>query len=114
MDEVTIAIYKDAQYAPPEVLEELNRVELPEEMKAQQRMVAEQRRQQDMKAIKEQEQQQREALKSMAEKDGSSNQEEQQNLATLNTQKRDRRKSKGIMPNDKGHKTNYRMITIIT
>jgi hypothetical protein len=88
MDEVTIAIYKDAEYAPPEVLEELNRVELPEEIKAQQRLVAEQRRQQELKALKEQEQQHREALKkNMTGRDG----DKEDDLATLNTQKRDRR-----------------------
>ncbi|KAG7366706.1 hypothetical protein IV203_029376 [Nitzschia inconspicua] len=90
MDEITIAIYKDAEDAPPEVLEELNRAELPEEMKAQQKMVAEQRRQQEMKALREQEQKQLEALKSMATGSGEDG-DEDVDLAALNTQKRDRR-----------------------
>jgi hypothetical protein len=86
MDEIMIAIYKDPEEAPPEVLEELNKAEIPEEQKAQQKMVEAQRRQQEMKALRAQEQLQREALKqSMAGDSGGDD------LAVLNTQKRDRR-----------------------
>jgi hypothetical protein len=88
MDEATIVIYKDPEEAPEEVLEELNRAELPEEMKAQQKMIAEQRRQQEAKALKQQEQIKKEALKNMASGIGG---EEDADLAALNMQKRDRR-----------------------
>jgi hypothetical protein len=89
MDEITIAIYKDPEDAPPEVLEEMNRAELPDEMKAQQKMIAEQRRQQELKALRDQEQQQREAIKNLAA--GGQGDDDDVDLAALNTQKRDRR-----------------------
>ena len=50
-------------------------------------MLAEQRRKQDMKALKDQEELQRETLKSMA----AGGDDEEDDLAALNTQKRDRR-----------------------
>jgi hypothetical protein len=93
MDECTIAIYKDPEEAPSEALEELNRAEIPEEMKAQQKMAEQQRRQQEIKALRDQEQLQKEALKQMAA-GGSGNDggdDDNDNLAVLNTQKRDRR-----------------------
>mmetsp|Transcript_21559 Transcript_21559/g.37903 ORF Transcript_21559/g.37903 Transcript_21559/m.37903 type:complete len:154 (+) Transcript_21559:1-462(+) len=100
MDEVTIAIYKDPDEAPPEVLEEINSAELPEEVKAQQRMEQEKRRQQEMKALREQERLQKEALKHMAS-DGTGGEDD---LAVLNTQKRDRRTIEDYQREAKRHK----------
>jgi hypothetical protein len=90
MDECTIAIYKDPEEAPPEVLEELNRAEIPEEMKAQQKMAEQHRRQQEQKILKQQELLQKERLKQMANSGGGDD-GDGDFLAALNTQKRDRR-----------------------
>jgi hypothetical protein len=90
MDECTIAIYKDPEEAPPEVLEELNRAEIPEEMKAQQKMAEQHRRQQEQKILKQQELLQKERLKQMANSGGGDD-GDSDFLAALNTQKRDRR-----------------------
>ena len=65
-DEITIAIYKDPEDAPPEVLEELNQAELPDEMKAEQRKIENKRRQDEMKELRIQELLQRQALRKMA------------------------------------------------
>jgi len=45
MDEVTIAVYKEG-VAPPEVLEEMNKAELPDEVRGQQRAIQEERQRQ--------------------------------------------------------------------
>lgn len=77
MDEITISVYKEA---PPEVLEEVNKAELPEEMRGQQRFIQEERQ----KAVARQEalaEQERLALATAEDED----------LATLNVNKRDRR-----------------------
>jgi len=77
MDEVVISVYKEA---PPEVLEEVNQAELPDEMRGQQRAIQEARR----KEIARQEalqDKQRMALAMAVDED----------MATLNTNKRDRR-----------------------
>jgi hypothetical protein len=43
VDEATFAVYKDESLAPPEVLEDLNRAELPDEVKLQHRAAAAER-----------------------------------------------------------------------
>ena len=84
MDEVTIAIYKAGE-APPEVLEEINKGELPEEAKGQQRAMQEAtRKAQEQKMAKSMAEQQRLALKS-------NDQDTDGDFAALNQQKRDRR-----------------------
>ncbi|VEU40010.1 unnamed protein product [Pseudo-nitzschia multistriata] len=86
-DEITVAIYKDAESAPPEVIEEMNAAEIPEEMKAQQKMIEQKQRQQEINARRIQEALQRQALRKMAgggEGKGPS-------LSVLNTEKRDLR-----------------------
>jgi len=65
-DEITVAIFKDADNAPPEVLEELNQAELPEEMMAQQNVMQGKRRQQELNELRIQEALQRQTLKKMA------------------------------------------------
>ncbi len=83
-DEVTIAIYKDAESAPPEVMEEVNRAELPEEVRVQQNIAEQKRREQQAKALRIQEALQRQALRKMA-----ASSEDQ--VSKLNTEKRDLR-----------------------
>ena len=52
MDEATIAIYKEGE-APPEVLEDMNKADLPDEIKGQQRAIQqEQQTQERPKVIK--------------------------------------------------------------
>eukprot|EP00531_Pseudo-nitzschia_arenysensis_P007512 CAMPEP_0116155422 /NCGR_PEP_ID=MMETSP0329-20121206/22301_1 /TAXON_ID=697910 /ORGANISM="Pseudo-nitzschia arenysensis, Strain B593" /LENGTH=441 /DNA_ID=CAMNT_0003652459 /DNA_START=49 /DNA_END=1374 /DNA_ORIENTATION=- len=88
-DEVTIAIYKDAESAPPEVMEEVNRAELPEEARIQQNASEQKRREQEAKALKIQEMLQRQALRKMAA--SAEDQEGGGGLSKLNTEKRDLR-----------------------
>ena len=87
-DEITVAIYKDAESAPPEVMEEVNRAEMPEEMRIQQAKAEAKRRQQEINAKKIQEILKRQALRKMAE---SSEDQGGQGLSVLNTEKRDLR-----------------------
>mmetsp|Transcript_27422 Transcript_27422/g.64268 ORF Transcript_27422/g.64268 Transcript_27422/m.64268 type:complete len:488 (+) Transcript_27422:278-1741(+) len=87
-DEITVAIYKDAESAPPEVIEEMNQAEIPEEMKAQQKMIEQKRRQEETNARRIQEVLQRQALRKMAESSGGGG---GQGLSVLNKEKRDLR-----------------------
>jgi hypothetical protein len=80
MDEVVIAIYKEGE-APPEVLEDMNKADLPDEVKGQQRAI----QQEQQKAQLQREQKlakfkQAQALKATDD-----------DFAVLNTKKRDRR-----------------------
>jgi hypothetical protein len=80
MDEVTIAIYKEGE-APPEVMEDINKAELPDEVRGQQLAI----QQEQQKARLQREQKlakfkQAQALKATDE-----------DFAVLNTKKRDRR-----------------------
>ncbi len=78
MDEVTINIYKEG-HCPPEVLEELNKGELPDEVKGQARYFAEAQ----SKKVQQKDKRQTEEL---AKKNKMEN-----NVTVLNTNKRDRR-----------------------
>ena len=84
-DEAVVAIYKEGT-APPEVLEDINKADLPDEVRGQQRAIQEQqqkeqiRKQQKLIAFK-----QAQALKKQKSA------ENEDDFATLNTQKRDRR-----------------------
>jgi hypothetical protein len=83
MDEITIAVYKEGE-APPEVLEDINKGDLPDEVRGQQRALQqEQQKQMEMKDRAKELQLQRKALQEKAEDD-----DEQQ---VLNQNKRDRR-----------------------
>lgn len=72
-----MSVYKEA---PPGVLEEVNKVELPEEVRGQQRAIQEARQ----KAVAKQEALAEKKLLAQATK-------EDEDLATLNVNKRDRR-----------------------
>jgi len=89
-DEVTVAIYKDPEFAPQEVIEEMNHAEIPEEMKAQQKMIEQKGRQQEINARRVQEALQRQALRNLAESSGSG-EGNGQSFSALNTDKRDLR-----------------------
>lgn len=83
MDEVTIAIYKEGA-APPEVLEEVNKGELPDEVRGQQRALHEERSRQVYKAESKTSQ--------IVEADVHRQlDDDEDDLAVLNTSKRDRR-----------------------
>ena len=86
-DEITVAIYKDAESAPAEVMEEVNQAEIPEEMRIQQNQAEQKRRQQEIKALRIQEALKRQALRKMAE----SSEDQGGSLSALNTEKRDLR-----------------------
>eukprot|EP00797_Seminavis_robusta_P030904 Sro659_g182820.2 (319) ;mRNA; f:801-1757 len=80
-DEITIAVYKEGE-APPEVVEELNRGELPDEIKGKaQAMQANQQKAEEQKAHKAQMEMQKKALQAKANN----------NVKELNQNKRDRR-----------------------
>ena len=79
LDEALFTVYKEGA-APPEVLEELNQGELPDEIRAQQRALQEERSRMVQKATS----QHTAALEFQAH-------QEEEELATLNTKKRDRR-----------------------
>jgi hypothetical protein len=83
MDEATFVIYKEGA-APPEVLEEINQGELPEEVRGQQRAIQEERSRQRQQA----ESKHKSALESQAHRQLD---DEEEALAALNTNKRDRR-----------------------
>lgn len=82
MDEVVIAVYKEGA-APEEVLEELNKGELPDEIRGQQRAIQEQRARTAFQAESKQKQQ----LEQQAHMDD----EDDDEMEVLNTKKRDRR-----------------------
>lgn len=83
MDEATIAIYKEGE-APLEVIEEINKGELPDEVRGQQRALSEQMsKQQQQKASKNDVALQKQALRETADDDD--------DIAALNQVKRDRR-----------------------
>lgn len=85
MDEITIAVYKEGE-APPDVLEEMNRGELPDEIRGQQRALQqEQQKQADIKARSKELELQRKALQDKAAE------EDEDEVAALNQNKRDRR-----------------------
>jgi hypothetical protein len=90
-DEITVAIYKDAESAPPEVLEEMNQAEIPEEMKVQQNRAEQKRRQQEANALRIQEALQRQALRKMAASGDDQEGAGAGGLSVLNTAKRDLR-----------------------
>lgn len=84
MDETTIAVYKEGQ-APPEVLEEINRGELPDEIRGQQQaMQAAQQKQAEMRENSKAQELTRKALAERAAEDDDEG-------ALLNQNKRDRR-----------------------
>ena len=89
-DEITVAIYKDPEFAPQEVIEEMNHAEIPEEMKAQQKLIEQKGRQQEINARRVQEALQRQALRNLAESSGSG-EGNGQSFSALNTDKRDLR-----------------------
>jgi hypothetical protein len=105
-DEITIAIYKDPEDAPPEVLEELNQAELPDEMKAEQRKIENKRRQDEMKELRIQELLQRQALRKMATGSGSDVDEGggAGDFTVLNKDKRDLRTIEEIQQDTKRQK----------
>ena len=77
MDDIVISVYKEA---PPEVLEEVNKAELPDEVRGQQRAIQEARQ----RAIAKQEATEERRRMALATA-------EDEELATLNVKKRDRR-----------------------
>ena len=79
MDEVVISVYKEA---PPEVLEEVNKAELPDEIRGQQRAIEEARQ----RAVAKQEADRDKQLQQMAMQE-----DKEEEMATLNVHKRDRR-----------------------
>ena len=84
MDECMIRIYKEGE-APPEVLEEINKGDLPDEIRGQQRaLVEQQKKAQELKAMKQTQALQKQALQKEAQAD-------EDDLAVLNQNKRDRR-----------------------
>uniref|UniRef100_A0A7S3P6Y8 Uncharacterized protein n=1 Tax=Amphora coffeiformis TaxID=265554 RepID=A0A7S3P6Y8_9STRA len=84
MDEVTIVVYKEG-CAPPEVLEEMNKAELPEEAKAQQRALQNERQRQISAAERKRDQELELGAHSAFADD------EDDGVAALNANKRDRR-----------------------
>ncbi len=79
MDEAVVAVYK-AGYAPEEVLEDMNKGEVPDEVKQEQRAMREAREREEKKKLKLLQQQN---LRNATGKDDG--------VAALNTAKRDRR-----------------------
>ena len=89
MDEVVIAIYKEGE-APEEVLEEMNKGELPDEVRGQQRAIQEQlQKAEQIKAQKIRMEQMKLAMQLKTQQQ--EEEEEDEDFAALNTQKRDRR-----------------------
>jgi hypothetical protein len=85
LDEVVINIYKEGA-APPEVMEEINKGEVPDEVRGQQMAIQQERqRQVAYQEQKQKSQVESEALRNMGEDD------EEDELEALNTKKRDRR-----------------------
>jgi hypothetical protein len=69
-DECVLAIYKREEDVPPDVMEDLNSVELPEVAKIEQHKLQEQRKQQEMKAQQIRERIQQEKLRSAGKRSG--------------------------------------------
>mmetsp|Transcript_24030 Transcript_24030/g.56716 ORF Transcript_24030/g.56716 Transcript_24030/m.56716 type:complete len:412 (+) Transcript_24030:60-1295(+) len=88
-DEIIVAIYKDADSAPADVIEEMNQAEIPEEVKAEQNMAEKKRRQQEANALRIQEALHRQALRKMAA--GDKGEVGAGGISVLNTEKRDLR-----------------------
>lgn len=87
LDEVVIKIYKEGA-APPEVLEEMQKGELPDEVRGQQRAIQEERqRQAAAQDQRHKSKMESETLKNMRAEDD----DEEDDLEALNTVKRDRR-----------------------
>ena len=84
MDEVTIAVYKEGA-APEEVLEEVNKGELPDEVRGQQRAIQEERSRQVYKV------ESRTSQIVEADAHRQMDDDDEEDLAVLNTSKRDRR-----------------------
>jgi hypothetical protein len=84
VDEVTVAVYKEGA-APPEVLEELNKGELPDEVRGQQRAIQEQMHRQVNQAESRNHQEVQRDAHRFEEDEGD------EDFAVLNTNKRDRR-----------------------
>jgi hypothetical protein len=98
LDDVVVAIYKQGQ-APIDVLEDLNKGDLPDEQKGQQRaMQQQQQKSEQMRAMKLNAVTQKQALKDH-EQQGGGNDED--NFAALNQNKRDRRTIEEIQKLDK-------------
>ncbi len=96
MDEALISVYKEGE-APPDVLEDMNKAELPDEIRGQQRAIVEQRQKaEQIKAQKLRMEQTKLALQNKAKAKQQQEEEEEEaeeddDLAALNTKKRDRR-----------------------
>ena len=82
MDDVTITVYKEG-HAPDDILEEVNKVELTEEMRGQQMAMQQARQKQATKEEKQIEAMQKERVKQEYNED--------EDFSALNTRKRDRR-----------------------
>ncbi|CAJ1957098.1 unnamed protein product [Cylindrotheca closterium] len=81
MDEVEISIYKEGE-APPDVIEDINKAELPDEILGQQRAM--QQQQQRLNASRDMKDRQEKQRLALAQESG-------EDFAQLNTKKRDRR-----------------------
>jgi len=94
MDEVVIAIYKEGE-APPDVIEDMNKGELPDEVRGQQRAIQEQmQKAEQLKAQKIRMEQTRLALlmkQKQQQETEADDDDGDDDFAALNTQKRDRR-----------------------
>jgi hypothetical protein len=88
MDEVVIAVYKEGA-APPEVLEEINKGELPDEIRGQQRAIQEQR----LRSVTQAEQKQQNKGIPLVQQQHPNDEDgdDDDGLEALNTKKRDRR-----------------------
>ena len=86
MDEVVICVYKEGA-APPEVLEEINKAELPDEVRGQQRAIQEER----MKQMNQAEQRKTNELMNQAHAWNEDDNAGDDEMAALNKNKRDRR-----------------------
>ena len=100
-DEITITIYKDADMAPPEALEDRNQAELPEEMKVQQNLNQQKRKQQEAKEARIQEMLQRQALRKIAT---GGDEGSESGFTVLNKEKRDLRTIEEIQQGSKRRK----------
>jgi hypothetical protein len=85
VNENWIQIYKEGE-APPEVLEDMNKAEVPDEVRGQQQAIQQQRQKMELqRAQKDAELKQKAALR------GEQNADDEEDFAVLNTKKRDRR-----------------------
>ncbi len=91
LDEVIISIYKEGA-APPEVMEEINQGEVPEEVRgAQMAIVQERQRQAQYQEQKHLSQVKSEAIRNMGSVSHGGEDDEEEEMDALNTKKRDRR-----------------------